>query len=527
MNNVMTDLPHELLTALRDPSAYPHPAAAIEHLQTHISHVFLAGEYAYKLKKPVDFGFLDFTSPEKRQRACEDEVRLNRRLAPDIYLGVLKACRGPAGYRLVQADHTAATVCEPVVQMRRMPQDGLLDRLATQGQLDPALMVDIAAQLAAFHARTDHGPEIGHYGDLDHIRATAIQNFEQTAPYIGSVFPAPQHAALRAATERFLHTHAGLFSERVRARRIVDGHGDLHLRNICLLDGRAVIFDCIEFNPALRCGDALSDIAFLVMDLLHRELPEQANRFLNEYLERSNDYAGLPLLDFYLAYRACVRAKVTCFEIGQDAALAGEARAYFSLAERCFMRPRGGVLITCGLSGSGKTTAARAAARELHGVMVRSDAVRKHLAGLPLSQRGDATLYTPDMTARTYAALLDHARAVVRSGRWVILDAVHARRPERAAAAALARELRVPFGLLYCDAPHDELVRRLQQRRTTASEVSDADTTVLEKQMEFFEPPGPGEGPVCLCPGGELPPGKLTEFIRAQLSPRGPDQQVT
>jgi predicted kinase len=298
----------------------------------------------------------------------------------------------------------------------------------------------------------------------------------------------------------------------VRAHRIVDGHGDLHLRNMCLMDGRVVIFDCIEFNPALRAGDVMSDIAFLTMDLDHRRLPAHANRFLNEYLEHSHDYAGLPLLDFYQAYRACVRAKVSCFELEQDAGLADEARAYFNLAERYFLPRTGGILITCGVSGSGKTSAARAAVQELGGVMVRSDAVRKHLAGVPLMQRGDAALYTPAMTVRTYTTLLDHARTIVASGRWAIVDAVHARRNERLAVAALAHELQVPFGTLYCEAPHEELVRRLEQRTANPNDISDADVAVLEQQLGFFETPTAEEGPLCTCPGGVLPPAWRTQL---------------
>jgi predicted kinase len=267
-----------------------------------------------------------------------------------------------------------------------------------------------------------------------------------------------------------------------------------------------VIFDCIEFNPALRAGDVMNDIAFLTMDLDHRDLPAHGNRFLNEYLEHSGDYAGLPLLDFYQAYRACVRAKVACLEIPQDAGMEREAAAYFALAQRYFSPRPAGVLVTCGVSGSGKSTLAREVARECNGVMVRSDAVRKHLAGLALTQRGDADLYTPAMTERTYATLRQHGRAIVASGRWAILDAVHARRSERLAAAALARDLGVPFGILYCEAPRAELVRRLERRAGAGGDVSDADRAVLEKQLGFFEAPSAEEGPLCRCPGGALPP---------------------
>ena len=495
-----------LIAALHDPAAYPHPVQAVDYLETHISHVFLAGDYAYKLKKPVNFGFLDFSTPDKRRAACHEELRLNRRLAPDIYLGVVPVCRSDSGYRLAPggcAPHE--TEAEVAVQMRRLPQDGLLDRLAQRGQLEVAHLIDVARQIAAFHARAARGPDIERYGTLDRIRAPAIQNFEQTAPYVGRAVTVERHRALRAATEAFLDRHAERFAARVQTHRIVDGHGDLHLRNMCLMDGRVVIFDCIEFNPALRAGDVLSDVAFLTMDLDHRDLPAHANRFLNEYLEQSGDYAGLPLLDYYQAYRACVRAKVSCFEIVQDPALARDAERYFALAAHYFEPRRGGIVITCGVSGSGKTTAARAAVARLNGVMVRSDAVRKHLADLPLLARGDESLYTPAMTERTYATLRQHARDIVTSGRWAMVDALHGRQSERAAAAALARELNVPFGILYCEAPHDELVRRLTRRTTDGQDVSDAGVAVLEAQLKHFQPPTAAEGNLGIAPGGELP----------------------
>lgn len=509
----MTTVPDPIIAALRNPAAYPHPVTVVDHLETHISHVFLAGDYAYKLKKPVNFGFLDFTTPDKRRAACFEEVRLNRRLAPAIYLGVVSVCQGPSGFRIASGNCAGGeTPAEVAVQMRRMPQEGLLDRLAQEGKLKIAHLIDVAHQIAGFHARAARGPDIERYGMLDRIRAPAIQNFEQTAPYIGRAVPAEQHRSLRAATESFLARHADRFAARMHQQRIVDGHGDLHLRNMCLMDGRVVIFDCIEFNPALRAGDVMNDIAFLTMDLDHRNLPAHANRFLNEYLERTDDYAGLPLLDYYQAYRACVRAKVSCFEIEQDAAMAREAERYFALAARYFEPRRAGVLITCGVSGSGKTTAARAAATLLNGVMVRSDAVRKHLAGLPLLTRGDQTLYTATMTERTYATLRQHAREIVASGRWAILDAVHGHRTERAVAAALARELNVPFGILHCQAPRAELLRRLAQRNAEGRDVSDADTAVLDRQLEFFEAPADDEGPLQRWQGGELPAGWLSSL---------------
>lgn len=504
-----SELPRELLADLTNADRYPHPAGDLVHLETHISHVFLAGEFAYKLKKPVDFGFLDFTTPEKRRAACNEELRLNRRLAPDIYLAVVPVCRGAGGHRIaLDGCGAGETVAEAAVRMRRMSQDGMLDRLAVAGRLELAHMVDIARQLAAFHARAERGPQIEQYGHLACVRVPVEQNFEQTAPYTGTVVSAERCDRLHHAAAEFLDRHGDWFEARVRSGRIVDGHGDLHLRNMCLHHGRVVIFDCIEFNPALRAGDVMSDIAFLTMDLDHRRLPVHGNRFLNEYLEQTRDYAGLLLLDFYQAYRACVRGKVLCFETGRRPQAAAEAAEYFALAERYLASRRGGLLITCGVSGSGKTTLARQVAAPLGAVMVRSDAVRKHLAGIPLSQRGAESgrdIYGAAMTERTYAALLEHAREVVASGRWAILDAVYGRASERAAAVALARELGVPFGILYCTAPHDELRRRVARRAQDGKDISDATVAVMQAQLGRFEAPRPVEAEMFEWTGKEDP----------------------
>ena len=509
----MTLTPPPLLAALHQAATYAHPCREIAHLETHISRVFLAGDYAYKLKKPVDFGFLDFTTLEKRRAACAEEVRLNARLAPDFYLGVVPVCQNESGYRVrPQGCVPGETEVEVLVYMRRFPQEGLLDHLAMVGQLSPDLMTGIAQQLARFHAAAGRGPEIDRFGGVDSVRTPVAQNFDQTRAYIGRTVSAATHARLRAWSEEFLRDHAALFAGRVRAGKIVDGHGDLHLRNMCKLDGRVLIFDCIEFNPALRAGDVMNDIAFLIMDLDHRALSAHANRFLNEYLEQTRDYAGLKLLDFYRVYRACVRAKVMSFEsdttLADRRALEQEAASYFDLAEQTLAPRAPGLLITCGVSGSGKTTLARLAAGVLDAVMVRSDALRKHLAGIPLTRRGDQSgddIYTPAMTGRTYAALLQHAREVIASGRWVILDAVYGKQLERTAASALARELGVPFGILYCQAPHTELKHRLNRRVAEGHDISDATVVVLEQQLPRFEAPDAREGALFSWSGHEDP----------------------
>ncbi len=499
-----------MLAGLLRPQTYPHPVTQVEHMQTHISHVFLAGAYAYKLKKPVDLGFLDFTTLARRAQACADEVRLNTRLAPDIYLGVATVCLANGRYRVADAGCVPReTLVDYAVRMRRLPQEGMLDRLAASAQLTTGHILDIARQMAAFHTNTEHHRDLDRYGRLDSIAAPIRQNFQQTRAYIDICLPQARFERLRDYSENFLRDHAKLFNERVRRGRIVDGHGDLHLGNMCLFNDRVAIFDCIEFNPALRAGDAINDIAFLTMDLTERKLPQLATALLNEYLQLTGDYHGLALLDFYQIYRACVRGKINAFQIdgASDAAARERARQnahdYFALAEQLLKPRRGGVLITCGLSGSGKTTLARQASARLDGVLIRSDVVRKQLAGMTALQRDAAGygegIYNPEMNQRTYAALLDQARDIIACGRWAIIDATFSTRARRAAAAALATRYQAPFVIVQCTAPTEELVRRLTVRAVDNRDASDATAALLDQQLRSFQLPDKSEGQLHVC----------------------------
>jgi hypothetical protein len=458
----------------------------------------------------VNLGFLDFTTLAKRERACTDEVRLNARLAPDIYLGVVTLCVANGRYRVAETGCVPReTVVDYAVRMRRMPQEGMLDRLAATAQLTNDHILDIARQMAVFHTSTEHHRDLDHYAQLDSIAAPIRQNFQQTHRYIDTCLSRARFERLRDYSENFLRDHAALFQERIRRGRIVDGHGDLHLGNMCLFRDRVVIFDCIEFNPALRAGDAINDIAFLTMDLTERKLPQLANAFLNEYLQLTGDYHGLALLDFYQVYRAYVRGKINAFQSDGAADTAARERAiqtardYFALSEQLLNPRRGGVLITCGLSGSGKTTMARQAGARLDGVLIRSDIVRKGLAGMTAMQR-DAVgygegIYNLQMNERTYAALLDHARDIIAAGRWAIIDATFSTRAWRDAAAALAGKHQVPFVILYCTAPRAELVRRLTARAADNRDASDATAALLEQQSRSFQVPDTSEGQLLVC----------------------------
>ncbi len=495
----------QVLAALARPQAYPHVAPTIEHLQTHISDVFLAGDYAYKLKKPVDLGFLDFTTLDKRRQACDDEVRLNRRLAPQIYLGVMAVCEHGGQYRLAPECGTD-TLADYSVQMVRLPQAGLLDRLAARGELTREHASAMAHQVASFHAHAERGPAIDALATPQAIGRPVLQNFQQTEKYIGQTIRSEQFDRLRAYASAFLDNNTALFEARIRGGHIVDGHGDLHLRNMALYCGDVIIFDCIEFNLAFRAGDVMNDIAFLTMDLDARGLPALGNRFLNDYLERTDDYAGLRVIDFYQVYRAYVRGKVTSFLLDGDASdfekdrALVDAKVYFSLAGRYLDARKPGVLITSGLSGSGKTTAARQAAEYLGGVIVRSDAVRKHLSGLAPEARATAAfgqgIYTADISAQTYAQMLTRAEDIVASGRWAILDATFGQRAQRQAAADFARNRHLPFALLACTAPRAELERRLREREIRGADVSDAGVAILDEQWRRYEAPTAEEGRV-------------------------------
>jgi hypothetical protein len=483
-----------LVRDLTDPSAYPHRPRSVRLIQTHISWVFLAGEYAYKVKKPVELGFLDFRTLGQRRRFCAEEVRLNRRLAPDTYLGVVEIKRADGGYRLAGRGRTA----EVAVWMRRLPAKRMLDRLVEAGEADGVLLERIGHVVADFHAVAAHGPAIHRYGSAAVIRGNWRENFAQTRHLPADILPPEWRRAIEAYVARFLADEARRLTARARAGRIRDCHGDLHAQHVCCTDPIR-IFDCIEFNARFRYGDTASEIAFLAMDLEARGRPDLAIDFLNSYLDGSGDYDAVPLLDFYRAYRAYVRGKVygiQAFEPNRSdtRALADQARRYFELAAASTEpRRRVELVVMTGLVASGKTTVARALARAGAGIVVRTDAVRKQLAGLPWSRRAPAAfgegLYTAAMTRHTYATCLRIADALLGAGWPVIIDGTFGRREERDAARAVARRRRAPFRIVWCQAPDAELRARLRARAAAGGDISDAGEAVLQAQRPVYQAP--------------------------------------
>lgn len=480
--------------AFTDPIFYPHRPSAVELIETHISWVFLAGEYVYKVKKPVNLGFLDFRTLARRRHFCREEIRLNQRLAPNAYLDVVTITGERGEYRLGGAGRTL----EVAVWMRRLPADRMLDQLVRTAGADHHLLEDIGRTIAEFHASAAQGPAIARFGRPEVVRRNMEENLAQTGRLPPEVLPPATRTIVRSFLRETLRGQRRRFSERVRAGRIRDCHGDLQAQHVCCTDPIQV-FDCIEFNHRFRYGDTAGEIAFLAMDLDASGRSDLALDFINAYLDSSGDFGAVPLLDFYRAYRAWIRGKVYGLQAidpgrAEHVALMSRARGYFELAAS-YARPRRAPSLTVmtGLSASGKSTVARRIAHGVSAIVVRTDAVRKQLAGVPWHRRYTGAvgegLYSAAMTERTYATCLGVAEELLEAGWSVVLDGVFGRRAEREAARALARVKDASFRIVWCQAPEAVLRERLRARQAGGRDVSDAGEDVLDLQLRHYEPP--------------------------------------
>lgn len=451
-------------------------------LETHISWVLLAGDYAWKIKKPVNFGFVDFSNLEKRRFYCEEELRLNSRLAPDIYLEVVPVCGSIDAPRL-SGD---GEILDYAVKMRRFHQSDLLsNRLA---YLTPELMDELAQAVAAFHQQIQGCGDDCEYGSAESVLAPMLDNFSTIRKLGQSPEIIRQLERLEAWTRARAETLAPLLDTRKRNGFIRECHGDMHLGNITLVHARPVIFDGIEFNPGLRWIDTMNEVSFLLMDLREKQLPELAWHFLNRYLQETGDYAALALCDFYQVYRAMVRAKVAALSGDQRA----EFAAYLQQAQASTANPQPKLTITYGLSGSGKSYTASRLADQSGAVHIRSDVERKRLAGLSALSRTDsapdAGIYTRDKTAQTYQHLLQLAQEVLQDGYSVIVDATFLHYRQRQMFRALADRLSISFRILDLQTPEALLRQRIRQRQQQANDPSEADERVLQLQLENREP---------------------------------------
>ena len=495
-----------LVRGMSRPDAYPHPPEAVTHLETHISHVFLAGELAYKIKKPLELGFLDFSTLEKRRHFCEEELRINRRLAPELYLAVVPITGSEQAPR-VEGDGPAI---EYAVKMRRFAQDGLLDRVLERGALSPELIDELAAQVARFHTEVAQAPAGGRFGSVQSIVEAALQNFDQLAPLLTT----PSDCAVLDGLRRWTTAHserlAPTFDARQHAGCVRECHGDLHLGNIVLVDGAVRIFDAIEFNPELRWIDLVNEVAFLAMDLAARGRHDLAWRFINRYLEHTGDYEGVRLLRYYLVYRAIVRAKVAAIRATQPdtdacerAALDDKCRRHLVLAQRFALQAHPVLVIHHGLSGSGKTSCSQTVLETLGAIRIRSDVERKRIHGLVAAQRTDAAvgegLYDAKATRGTYERLAELARACLAGGFPTLVDATFLQRGQREAFRALARALAVPFRIASFTAPVEVLRARVAARQRQGGDASEAGLVVLEHQLRSIEPLTPEELATSVC----------------------------
>jgi len=489
-----------LVQALRNPSRYPHPADRVELIETHISYVLLAGHFAYKLKKAIDLGFLDFSTLARRRFFCREELRLNGRLAPDLYLSVASV----TGSSEDPAMEGTGSAIEYAVKMRRFDQANLLNHLLERGELTIERVDEMADRVAAFHQSIAAAGAESDFGEPHVVIEPMRENLRHLEPLLDTDHQFEQLRRIRQWTEeRFKALNRDML-QRKASGMVRECHGDMHLANMAIMDGRLEIFDGIEFNPVLRWIDVMSEIAFLTMDLEDRGAPRWSHRLRNRYLEHTGDYHGLTLLRFYQVYRAMVRAKVASIRLQQQGITSQEkaevmetCQDYTNLAERYTWPGRPALVITHGFSGSGKTAQTAPLLEALDAIRIRSDVERKRLAGMSPAERGDTEigggLYAPGFTDRTYEYLAEQARWVISAGWSGIVDATFLDRARRDQFAALAASLGVPFLILDFQTEPSLLRERLRARSERYTDASDAGLAVLAHQLANHDPLAPEE----------------------------------
>jgi uncharacterized protein len=474
----------QLIQAMQEPNFYPHSVKTeIRVIQTHCSAVFLTGDYAYKIKKNVDFGFLDYSTLEKRHYFLQQELEMNHAIAPDIYLEVLPISQ--INDSLVLGSDK--NVVEYVLKMAEFPQSALLISMFERGELKESHLRELGEVVANFHQKTNTNDYIKSFGKVEIIKKSIDGNYQATQKYIGIAQTLEQYQETQQFTNNFLTQKQAIFESRCLNHKIRECHGDLHLRNICYWHNKIQLFDRIEFNEPFRFVDVMYDIAFTVMDLEAKGRQDFANIFLNTYLEKTGDWQGLQVLPFYLCRQAYVRAKVTSLLLDDPNIAESEkesatqiAKNYYHLAWQYTQISPRKMIVMSGLSGSGKTTIAKYIAPKINAIHLRSDAVRKHLAGIPLDQSGDASLYRPEMSEKTYQFLLDLGVLLINQGFSVILDAKYDLHQWRSPILNAAEKDGFFLKILQCQASLNTLSTRLQQR---TGDISDATPDLLAQQQ--------------------------------------------
>lgn len=460
-------------------------------LQTQMSFLFLTGDYVYKVKKPVDLGYLDYTTLEKRHFYCQQELILNKRLCPTVYLAVVPIA-GKEGVILIEGE---GKIIEYAVKMRQLSEERMMDKLLPKGQVSPEMIREVAQKLADFHRKAETSPEISTYGDLPTIITNTEENFAQTQKYICVSLSSEQYQAIETYTHDFIERNTPLFHKRVKEGKIRDCHGDLHAAHICFADD-IHIYDCIEFNDRFRYCDIASEIAFLAMDLDRYRRADLSQHFITAYVEESADEELLELLNFYKCYRAYVRGKVESFKL-DDPYISEEekkevlsiARHYFELAHSYIGRSP--ILIAfAGLMGTGKTTIAQALGERLEIPVISSDAIRKRLANIPATQHRfeefKSGIYSEEFSRRTYEEMLAEAKRVLSKRKSAIVDASFKKAVERQKARLLAEEMGASFLTIECVLDEETTKQRLEQRLNEGS-ISDGRWEIYQKQESEFE----------------------------------------
>ncbi|MEN2994218.1 MAG: AAA family ATPase [Thermodesulfovibrio sp.] len=476
-----------------DRSSFPNNPEALEVIQTHISYVFIADELVYKIKKPVNFGFLDFTTLELRKLYCEKEVELNRRLCPDIYLGVVPISQTKEGYKLESSEN----IVEYAVKMKRLPEEGMMEGIIKNKALTKEHIDMIVSVLIPFFKNARTGKGINEHGSIETVSFNTEENFAQTESYVGKALNKWRYKEIIRWTRSFIEENKAVFESRINEGFIREGHGDLYSANICFDNLKQVyIFDCIEFNERFRMGDVASDIAFLSMDLDFHGYKELSDYFVNSYVEKSGDRDLLKLLNFYKCYRAYVRGKIGCFT-SDDPALSEEkrkealetAKRYFDLAY-LYAEGKPKLLVVFGLSGTGKSTLARALSKETLAEWIPSDIVRKSLIGLAPTEHHyepfEKGIYSKEFTHKTYMKMIELARENLLKGRDVILDATFREKVYR---EVVQKELNFADTYwIWCFAD-DNVIRERFMKRKESEEISDARWEIYLAQKEKFEVP--------------------------------------
>ena len=498
--------------------AYPHSVGRVERRETHVSHVFLAGEFAYKLKKPVKFPFLDASTLAHRKRFCEWELALNRRLAPTIYLRMVPIVETRHGLKLGPSTRPAADaggslrtpfalsaqgelrgngrIIEWVVKMKRLPEERMLDRLVARRAVRRRDMEHIGDQLAAFFRRAEHGRAIDRYGEPPQVAELVLGNLRECQGFIGTLLSESDRAFLEASYRQYLALHEPLLQQRVREHRIIDGHGDLRCENICLTDPPN-IFDCVEFQPAFRCGDMANDFSFLVMDLEFRGRKDLADALVARYQKRLSDPTFRSVFSFYQCHRSLVRGKVRGLawlqhpRSREGRRIREFSRRHFQLAvryARAFAPPR--LIVVGGLIGTGKSTLAKSLAEGLEAAWLRTDEIRlTEFASARRPVQGFAEgIYAPRVSELVYQRLIRHAETLIRQGRSVVCDGTFAKAIGRERLRRIARRHGASFHFFECVVPRAVALRRIAKRYTSKSDISEAQPAHYDRLRAEFEP---------------------------------------